>query len=160
MDALTLLTDFFKRDTEENANVYEAVAEACCQRKGAVAFFPVQWLRERVQECGGELAAGNHFAVRLVEAFSGCVEIEPGGIRSGQGVPPPVQRRMATQVRSSDKLLSAVLLRRDSEGVWLRRLSPRKRAEPGHSAYEQLRGLKFLLQKSQKKCSDMQRCAP
>ena len=38
------------------------------------------------------------FAVRLVEALGSVIEVEPGGIRFGPGVPPPVQRRIAAQV--------------------------------------------------------------
>lgn len=160
MDTLAPLTDFFKRDTDDNAPQYEAVAEACCQRKGDLTFFPIQWLRERLEEEGGELSGANYFSVRLVEAFGNVIELEAGGIRSGQGVPPPVQRRMATQVRTCDKPLSAVLLRRDSEGGWLRHLSPRKRGEGAQNTEEQLRALKFLLQNSQKKGNDLQRCGP
>ena len=158
MDTLTALTDFFKRDTDDNTSQYEAVAEACCQRKGDLAFFPIQWLRERLEERGGDLSGANYFSVRLVEALGNVIELEAGGIRSGPGVPPPVQRRMATQVRTRDKPLSAVLLRRDPEGGWLRHLSPRRRGEGGQKKEEQLQALKFLLQNSRKKAVELQRC--
>ena len=158
MDTLVAIAEFFKRDTDANTAQYEAVAEACCQRKADVTFFPVQWLRERLQERDPELSERNVFAVRLVEALGNVIEVEPGGIRKGQGVPPPVQRRMAAQVRASDGLLSAFLLRRSPDGSWLRHLSPRQHVDPGQSdPQEQLQTVKFHLQNSRKKVNELHR---
>ena len=158
MDTLSALTEFFRKDTDANVADYEAVAEACCQRKGDVTFFPVQWLRERLQEQDAELSQRSVFAVRLVEALGNVIEVEPGGIRKGPGVPPPVQRRMAAQVRASDGPLSAFLLRRSPDESWLRHLSPREQAVPGHTdPQDQLRTVKFLLQESRKKVSELHR---
>ena len=160
MNDLEAITRFFIRDTDVNAAHYEAVAEACSQRKANIAFFPVQWLRERLQEQGAEPSGHSVFSVRLVEALGSVIQLEPGGIRSGRGVPPPVQRRMAAQVRATDKPLSAIVLRRGLDGGWLRRSSPREHFEAGQTdPHEQLQALKYLLQTSQKKGNDLRRCA-
>ena len=57
-----------------------------------------------------------------------------------------------------DGPLSAFLLRRSPDESWLPHLSPREQAVPGHTdPQDQLRTVRFLLQESRKKVSELHR---